>query len=222
MLAVPALAACAGPQSLLEPAGPAAREAARLWWAMLAVAAAVLAGVVLAWLRALHRPSRCHDEDAVRRIGRRWIVIGGLALPAASAAALLAFGIPAGQRMLLWPAAGEAPLRIEVTGHRWWWEVRYPDTGLVLVDELHLPVGRLVEIHVRSADVIHSFWVPRLGGKMDMVPGRTGVLRLRADRSGVFRGQCAEFCGSGHGLMVLRVEAHEGSAFAAWLAARSR
>lgn len=193
-----------------------------MWWGMLAVAVVVLGGVVFAWLHALRRAPQSRDEAAARRIGRRWIVLGGVGLPAASTVALLAFGIPAGERMQLWPAMGETALRIEVTGHRWWWEVRYPEAGIVLSDELHLPVGRLVELHLRSADVIHSFWVPRLGGKMDLVPGRTGVLRLRADRVGMFRGQCAEYCGTEHAFMVLRVEAHEAPAFADWLAERSQ
>lgn len=217
-----ALGACAGPQSMLDPAGPAAAEIARLWWGMAAFAGVVLSGVVLAWLMALRRTPRALDDNAARRVGLRWIVLGGVALPSASIVVLLAFGIPAGHRMMALPLADETPVRIEITGHRWRWEVRYPAAGVVVVDELHLPAGRTVDVHVRSADVIHSFWVPRLAGKIDLIPGRTNVVRLRADQPGVFRGQCAEFCGTGHAGMVLQVQAHEPAAFAAWLEARRR
>jgi cytochrome c oxidase subunit 2 len=106
---------------------------------------------------------------------------------------------------------------IEVTGHQWWWEVRYPDTGITLRNELHIPVGQPVDIHLTTADVIHAFWVPRLGGKLDAIPGRTNVLRLQADRPGSYRGQCAEFCGMNHAHMQFTVEAHPPEAFDQWL-----
>lgn len=222
MSAVPALVACAGPQSVLDPAGPAAREIAALWWGMFIVAVVVFVGVMTAWVVGLLRRPPKLEEAREKRVVRRWIVLGGLLLPSVSVAVLLAFGIPAGHRLLPLPLAGEAPLRVDVTARQWRWEISYPESGVVLINELRLPAGRAVDVHVQSLDVIHSFWVPRLGGKIDVVPGRTNVVRLRADAPGAFRGQCAEFCGTRHALMVLHVTAQNGDAFDEWLEASAR
>jgi cytochrome c oxidase subunit 2 len=131
----------------------------------------------------------------------------------------------------IWAARGMEPggddtLQIAVTGHRFWWDVGYPLPGRTTVhqgvirtaNEIHVPVGRTVELRLRSEDVIHSFWVPRLAGKTDLIPGRENTLRIRADRPGVYRGQCAEFCGTSHAVMRLLVVAQEPEAFDAWLA----
>jgi cytochrome c oxidase subunit 2 len=205
---------------MLDPAGPAAHAAAALWWGMLGFATLVLAVVVALWLHALRRNPPPYDADTARRVGRRWIVGGGVILPAASIVVLLAFGIPAGHRMLPLPPPGEPALAIEVIGHQWWWEVRYPQSGVVTANQLVLPVGRPVDVRVTSADVIHSFWVPRLAGKIDMLPGRVNVVRLEADHVATLRGQCAEFCGAQHARMVLAVDTVAPERFAAWLAAR--
>lgn len=119
--------------------------------------------------------------------------------------------------MLPPPFSQPASMRIEVTAHQWWWEIHYPDAGVNIKNELHLPAGVPVDIHVRSADVIHSFWVPRLAGKMDAIPGRTNILRIKSDMPGSFRGQCAEFCGTGHAGMVLAVKAYTPENFMIWL-----
>src|SRR5690606_14151423 len=121
--------------------------------------------VAVLWIHAMRRQPPTYDDEQRRRIERRWLIGGGLLLPGVSILVLLLFGIPVGQRMLPLPLIGEQPLRIEVTGHQWWWEVRYPDSGVVTANQLHLPVDRPVDLTLRSADVIHSFWVPRLGGK---------------------------------------------------------
>jgi cytochrome c oxidase subunit 2 len=215
------LAGCNGPLSALSPAGPSAHAIAGLWWGMFGFSALILLAVVALWLYAMWRkPQPLIDADEAERINLRWIIGGGLVLPVASLTVLLAYGIPMGYRMLPLPLAGQTPLRIEVTGHRWWWEVRYPGTDIVLKNELHLPAGSPVDMHVTSADVIHSFWIPRLAGKLDMIPGRTNVLRLQADAPGRFRGECAEFCGVGHAGMTLAVQAHTPQDFQAWLEAR--
>jgi len=215
---IPLLAACEGPYSMLQPAGPAAREVAALWWGMLAVAVVVLAGVVGLWLYAIHR-----QPAAEERIGHgHWIVGGGVLLPLVSIVVLLAFGIPAGHRMLPLPPEDGEVVVVQVTGHMWWWEVRYPETDIRLVDELHIPAGVPVDVVLESADVIHSFWVPQLGGKLDLIPGQTNVLRLEAERAGTYRGHCAEFCGVGHAEMRFVVHAHEPDDFAAWLAEAQR
>ncbi|MCW3147886.1 cytochrome c oxidase subunit II [Stutzerimonas stutzeri] len=198
-----------------------ARDVANVWWAMFAFSVLVLVVVSWLWIHAMRRQPREVDAEQARRINRRWLVGGGLILPTASIFALLAFGIPAGRGMLPLPVIGEQPLRVEITGHQWWWEVRYPDSGVVTANQFILPVGRLIDIELSSADVIHSFWVPRLGGKLDMIPGRTNTLRLQASESGVMRGQCAEFCGSQHAHMILHVEALEAEAFDQWIEARA-
>lgn len=209
---------------MLDPAGPSASAIAAVWWWMLGVAAVVLLGVVGVWLLAIRRARGrlalpAHD-DAMRS-SQRWIVGGGILLPSLTITALLVWGSPAGLHQVPWPAdvgQGAAPLRVDATGQQWWWSLHYPGSGVRLRNELRLPVGRPVDIHVGSADVIHSFWVPRLGGKIDAIPGRTNVVRLQADQAGRFRGQCAEFCGQDHAHMVMTVIAMPAAEFDAWLA----
>lgn len=195
-----------------------ASSVANVWWAMFGFSSLVLLVVSALWIYAMRRQPRETSPAEARRIHLRWLIGGGLVLPTVSIVLLLAFGLPAGRNML--PLPGDQALRIEVTGHQWWWEVRYPESGVVTANQLILPVGRPVDIAVTSADVIHSFWVPRLGGKIDMVPGRTNVIRLEASQAGIFRGQCSEFCGTQHAHMILHVEALEEPEFDAWNAAR--
>jgi cytochrome c oxidase subunit 2 len=216
------LSGCAGAQSMLEPAGPSARAIAQVWWWMLGVAVLVSCGVVAAWLLAMRR-GRERTAEVDERHSRRWIVGGGIVLPSVAITALVVFGTPAGLHQLplpaSWSGAGGpavAPLRIEVTARQWAWALHYPGSGVRLQNELRLPVGRPVDIHVGSDDVIHSFWVPRLGGKIDAIPGRTNVVRLQADEAGTFRGQCAEFCGLNHAHMVMRVIAMPADEFEIW------
>ncbi|WP_310307818.1 cytochrome c oxidase subunit II [Hydrogenophaga laconesensis] len=229
---MPMLSGCAGAQSMLDPAGPSARAIALVWWWMLGVAVLVTLGVVLAWLLAMRRgsgPEGVATEAHAARHGQRWIVGGGIVLPSLAIAALLLFGTPAGLHQLPLPASwsgggaqGVAPLRVDVTARQWAWALQYPDSGVRLQNELRMPVGRPVDIHVGSDDVIHSFWVPRLGGKIDAIPGRINVVRLQADVPGTFRGQCAEFCGLNHAHMVMAVIAMPADEFDAWLAAQPR
>ena len=226
------LGGCKGPLSALDPAGPSADAIATVWWWMLAVALLVLAAVVAMWLLAMRRaPARTLARDVPPALAgdetprdRRWIVGGGIVLPSACIAALVVWGSGAGLHQLplaLGEAGAAAPLRVEITGHQWWWEVHYPGTGVRLRDEVRVPVGQPVDFRTSSRDVIHSFWVPRLGGKLDAIPGRTPVVRLQADQPGTFRGQCAEFCGLGHAGMALTVVAMERADFEAWLAMQS-
>lgn len=213
------MAACEGPLSALDPAGPAARAAAGLWWGMFLYFTLVTAVVIALWCYAMRRPGEADNP----RASRKWIIGGGLVLPLLSIAVILAAGIPAGRQMAPLPSTTEEVLRIDVTGHQWWWEVRYPhnsaeaDGAITLRNELHIPVGMPVDIHLTTADVIHSFWVPRLGGKLDAIPGRTNILRLQADEAGLYRGQCAEFCGLHHAHMQFTVKAHSPEEFARWL-----
>ncbi len=220
-LTVP-LVGCSGTQSMLDPYGPAARAVAWTWWAMFGFSAVVLVGVVALWLIGMRRPPAAVPEEKVARYNRRWIVWGGIVLPCVSIVLLLSFGIPQGKRMLPLPVEGVQPLKVEVIGHQWWWEVRYPESGVVTANQMNLPAGRPLDIHVSSADVIHSFWIPRLGGKIDMIPGRTNVIRLEADRLATHRGQCSEFCGMQHTHMILYSEVQTAEDFATWLKARQQ
>jgi cytochrome c oxidase subunit 2 len=201
---------------MLDPAGPAATAIAGTWWLMFAGAAAVftLVMALLAW--AMLRP---RGAGPLRR-PERLVVLGGLVLPTVVLAALLVYGTLAGARVV---AFGQPSDRvIEVEGRQWQWRFRYlDDAGDVVatsIDRLALPVDELVEFRITSADVIHSFWIPRLGGKIDAIPGRVNVLRLKADRTGTMRGQCAEFCGREHAHMVFAVEVLDAGGFAGWLA----
>jgi len=161
---------------------------------------------------------------------RRWIVGGGLVFPIVVLTALLVYSLRTGDALSHSAAASGSsesePLRIRVVGKQWWWEVRYvghaQGTEIVLANEVRLPVGRPVELLLTSTDVIHSFWVPALAGKVDMIPGRTTRVALRADETGIFRGQCAEYCGGQHALMALYVVAQSQSDFESWLARQAR
>ncbi len=119
------------------------------------------------------------------------------------------------------PAPKEA-LRIEVIGHQWWWEVRYPDLGIGTANEVHLPAGRPISLALKSVDVIHSFWSPQIGGKRDLIPGKVNHLTFTVDAPGEYPGQCAEFCGVSHANMRLLVIAQSGEEFQAWIAAQKR
>jgi cytochrome c oxidase subunit 2 len=116
------------------------------------------------------------------------------------------------------PTTDPNALTIEVVGRQWWWEFRYPELGIVTANEAHIPVGRTIDLRLRSADVVHSFWVPKLGGKRDLVPGRENQLWFTADSVGVFWGQCAEFCGTAHALMSMRMIVDTPGDFDAWAA----
>jgi cytochrome c oxidase subunit 2 len=143
-----------------------------------------------------------------------------LVFPIVTLTALLAYGLTVTGAALHPPALG-APLRVSVVGEQWWWRVVYHDsdgTRIESANELRIPVDRPVEIELSSADVIHSFWVPKLAGKLDMIPGRTTKLRLAATSPGVSRGQCAEYCGGAHALMAFYVVALPQPEFESWLA----
>ena len=148
------------------------------------------------------------------------LVGGGLLFPSCVLIALLIFGSRAGDSQL--PRAGEEKvIQVHVKAHQWWWEVTYPDTPhgpLRSVNEIHVPDGQPIYVSVTSADVIHSFWIPRLGGKIDAIPGRTNVIRLEPEGPGVYQGICAEFCGAQHATMRMRMVVHDQEGYETWLA----
>jgi len=146
-----------------------------------------------------------------------WIVLGGLALPTVVLLPLICYALFAGERLL--PLPGGAPPRIDAEARQWAWTFRYPEQGGVTTKNvLHLPAGKPVDMVVTSRDVIHAFWVPRLAGKIDAVPGRTNRLRIQVDAPGRYEGLCNEFCGKGHADMRFVVIAHRPEDFAAALA----
>lgn len=205
------LSACAGPLSVLEPDGPSAKGTALLWWVMLAAAAAIFLWIAISLILASFRPG------SLRALGsHRLMLWGGIVIPMLILTGVVIAAFALGERLLAHPRE-PAPLRIEAVARMWNWEFRYPG-GQTLTDVLHLPVGEDVDFVVLTEDVIHSFWIPRLGGKIDAIPGHENVIRLRADRPGVYGGVCAEYCGSGHPTMEFSVEAHEADAFAAVMA----
>jgi len=210
MLAVPLLlAGCAGDASALDPAGPDARAIARLWWVMFFSSIVLFALVMGLFALAMLRPG-----VGARLSERRWILWGGLWMPVPVLIALLVVSLIQGEHLLAREGTGDA-LRVEAHARQWLWEFHYLDAEgrPVTVDELHMPVDRPVDIVTVSEDVIHSLWVPALGGKIDAVPGHRNRVRLIADRTGSFRGLCAEYCGTGHTNMRFRVFVHEPEAF---------
>ena len=218
------LVACGdgGSQSVLDPGGPQAARIERLWWFMLIVASVVFLLVLAATIRAFTRgaPPVMTTEAAERR--ERRMHTGIIAATVATVVTLFVFLIVnfSTERALA-SLPGDQAVSIEVTGYQWWWKVRYIDSTanrtLTTANEIHIPVGAPIKITLLSQDVIHSFWVPRLHGKRDLVPGRKAVTWLRADSAGVYRGQCAEFCGHQHAKMALTVVAHRTRAeFDAW------
>ena len=207
------------PPPALDPAGPFAEPVALLSWVLLGVSGAVLLLVLVALTLALFGPRSWR-----RRLGGpRLVWAGGLAFPVVVLSALLIYGLGLTGRLSEAPAPGE--MRVRVTGEMWWWRVAYLDGAgrevMQDANEVHIPVGRPVVFELDAADVIHSFWVPRLGGKRDMIPGRRNVLRLQADQPGVYAGQCAEYCGGPHALMGFVVVAHTPQSFEAWRAAQA-
>ncbi len=225
----------------LAPAGAQAARIAALLVAYLWIAGAVLAAVLVALAWAVRRrrtgspavdvelppssrrgapSSRAVDPPDARRERRlaAW-VWGATGATIAVLFGLLVASILTGRAVARF-GGGDA-LRVRVTGHEWWWELEYgPDAAdrVKTANELHVPVGRPVQLLLESADVIHSFWVPSLHGKTDLIPGKHNRITIEADRPGAYRGQCAEFCGPGHARMVIAVVAEDPAAFQAWLA----
>jgi cytochrome c oxidase subunit 2 len=211
------LLGCRGPQSALDAHGPAAASISSLFWVFLAVCV-VFAGAL--WIPLVHGAVRRGTSRISERGALKWVLIGGGVLPAITVAALFAYSVAV--LGALARSSPSADFIIEVVGQQWWWSAHYrsPDgeTLVVTANELHIPVGKRVELRVGSRDVIHSFWVPSLHGKTDQIPGRTNVTWIEAAEPGAYRGQCAEFCGLQHARMALLVIAHRQAEFDAWLA----
>lgn len=228
-LIIPALlllANCSGWQSALDAQGaPAQRLEALIFW-IVAICAVIWLTVVAVLAKALwqRRPAmgNRHSLDAGRERRMMVAVLAGIALTVIIISGFTAASFFTTRSLAI---ASPADLTIRVTGKQWWWEVEYADAStqpsLKTANEIHIPVGRNIRLELRGDDVIHSFWVPSLAGKQDLIPGRLNVLTLRAERPGVYRGQCAEFCGMQHAHMAFLVIAKEDADFQEWSRAQT-
>jgi cytochrome c oxidase subunit II len=218
-----AAASCADQEpGAFAPRGTQASEIAWLFWLMVGLGAAVfvlvLALFTLAARRRDERPrdrSESSDDAAVAR-STKLVIGGGIVLPVVILVPLTFAMLVVADRIS--PHAADDALEIEIVGHQFWWEVRYPGTDAVTANEIHIPVDTPVRFVMTTEDVIHSVWVPQLAGKIDMIPGQTTYLQLDAVEPGEYWGYCAEFCGIQHARMRFLVIAHEPDAFDAWLA----
>ena len=210
---------------VLAPFGPQAGHVRELWLLTLAICTVVFAAVLAALAIALWRAPRGDaasppDLSGVRRPepGKRRSVVAAVAASTLLLLVLIVASVFTDRALAR--LSTEGALRLEVTAHQWWWEVRYVEPqvadSFITANEIHVPTGRPVIVTLKADDVIHSFWVPSLAGKKDLIPGRTSTLDFRADRDGVYRGQCAEFCGFQHALMAFFVVADPPERYAAW------
>lgn len=210
------LSGCENSPTILDPAGPIAEREANLFWFIFIVATVVFVAVTAVLLYSVFRFRARPDSPAPRQIhGNTAIELAWTIAPSVLLFAVLVvtlvnlFG-------LAQPASANT-LTVKAIGHQWWWEFQYPDQSIVTADELHIPTGTVVHIDLISDNVIHSFWVPQLGGKTDVIPGHDNTMWLQADKAGQYRGECAEFCGAQHAHMDFMVVAEPNATFQSWV-----
>ena len=220
------VSSCGGIQNSINPAGPNAANISKLWWLMFIVCSIVFVLVMIALLLSLgKRTTEAADrvpvleppEESERR--RRNVVISLTTITVIVLFVFLIASYSSGRSLRLNDPAKNG-LSIDLTGHQWWWEARYNDVDasniFITANEIHIPVGVPVLLNLQGADVIHSFWVPNLAGKKDLIPGKISTIWIQADKPGVYRGQCAEYCGLQHAKMALWVVAEPQEQFNAW------
>ncbi|MFP5245502.1 MAG: cytochrome c oxidase subunit II [Thermoanaerobaculia bacterium] len=209
-------------QSAVHPAGPQAQTLADLWWFFCITCTAVWVIVMLALLIAIARGKRRTEPDYTPEgISRSAKLVGfGLSTTVVILITLLVVSVAAGRSLS--PFYHDTTREIRITGHQWWWQIQYTNRRADMVaetsNELHLPAGENVRLILDSADVIHSLWIPNLHGKRDLIPGKQAILTIQADVPGIYRAQCAEFCGFQHAKMGLIVVVEPKDAFERWLA----
>jgi cytochrome c oxidase subunit 2 len=213
------LTACSGNQTMFNPQGPPARSIAGLGWFLLAFTGAIYAAVMVALAIAVFRRRRDTDHlpETSARLTRNVVLASAATTVALVGLAVMTF---AADRGLASPS-GPGAVTVDVIGHQWWWDFQYRDVSpndfVSSPNELHIPVGVPVVLKVTSRDVIHSFWAPNLHGKRDLIPGIVTHTWIQADRAGVYRGQCAEFCGHQHANMAFQVVAQPVDEFLTWI-----
>lgn len=216
------LAGCEGAQSAIDPAGPQAKIVSDLWWFFLAVCSVIFVLVAGALFIALFRKRNAALQDPLPETQDRGAVRAVTAGTIATGVVLIVFlvaSVSVGRAIQ--PEPGSTPVLVDVIGSQWWWAFRVhgetPSEMFETANELHIPVGRWIRLQLESRDVIHSFWVPNLHGKIDLIPGTSNVLWLQAEKPGVYRGQCAEFCGIQHAHMGLIVVAQPEDEWNRWV-----
>ena len=230
LLLVVAVAACStAPQSTFDPKGPLAAQQLNLFWLIFWIAAAVFVIVEGALIYSIFRFRRKKDQDDSQlpeqihgnaKLELTWTIIPFFILLAIAIPTYLTIAEqqnpPTGAELVEWAGADNPHLVVDVIGHQWWWEFRYPALGITTANQLHIPTNTAVVMNLISTDVIHSFWTPKLAGKTDVVPGRDNKMWFIAHEEGVFEGQCAEFCGVAHGQMKFVVVAHDMAGYERW------
>ncbi|HEX5385746.1 MAG TPA: cytochrome c oxidase subunit II [Gemmatimonadales bacterium] len=219
-----AVTGCAAAPSVFDTHGTIANRVAPLGWYLIIMSLVVMGVIIVLVLMALFRGRPPRDTETIElaepRSGLGWILWGGIIIPAIVLAFSFVFSL------VTLSATARPPVRpgltVAITGHRWWWEVKYLDPDgkpvIITANEIHVPVGRPVRVELTSDNVIHSFWVPELAGKTDVIPGQQNVAWLEATTPGRFHGQCAEYCGLQHAHMQLVVEADPPAEFDHWMA----
>lgn len=213
--------AMSGPQSIMDVNGPVAAEQLSVFWYTVGVSAFLMLVVGGIFVYSIFRfrakpgqdfkvPEQTHGNAKIE-----------VALIVASCLLLLIIAIPNAKALFY---VNEVPadkkseaIKVIAIGHQWWWEFQYPDLGITTASELHIPVGKPIDIEIKSADVMHSFWVPRLAGKIDAVPGQINKMWLQADKAGKYYGHCTEYCGDSHANMRFFTFAEEPADFEAWV-----
>jgi cytochrome c oxidase subunit 2 len=218
-----ALSGCGGNQNTLHPASHPEHEITTVFWVVFG--ASVVGFGVVVWLLFLGwwRRTEASLPGGVGEAGAtRLLIAVGVALPISLLTALFIWSDLFVMNSTAAPRKGSTAMTIRVIGHQWWWEVRYGGSHAVTANEIHIPTHTRVDVVGTTDDVIHSFWVPELNRKIDLIPGRESNVLLESNRAGTFRGQCSEFCGLQHAHMSVLVIAQPRAAFDTWLAAESR
>jgi len=211
-------------QNTLEPVGPAARHIASLSWFVYITfgVVAIIMWALILWVAIRRRGTLAEHEPIDAGGGQEWILTGGFLIPFVILAVIFILGLNTLAAFPVHDNISHAMPQVRVTGHQWWWEVDYlagpVDQHVKSANEIHVPVGVPVDVELMAADVIHSFWVPQLHGKEDLIPGQPNLIRIQADQPGIYHGQCAEFCGEQHANMKLLVIAQPPAEYQSWLA----